>query len=130
LFVCMGVFLAVINFHLGNVWTWSLSNEQVSVGITSVHCECTHCSFLVMSEISVVVGGIYTQGLLDKIMGEIPGNDNYPGVLHDSTFGLETLDARYPRNKTLLNTAYYHRYYRCPLMSVCYICEVVWIPWK
>ena len=55
---------------------------------------------------------IYTQGLLDKIMGEIPGKDNYPGVLHDSTFGLETLDARYPRNKTLLNTAYYHRYFR------------------
>jgi hypothetical protein len=34
---------------------------------------------------------IYTQGLLDKIMGEIPGKDNYPGVLHDSTFGWNSI---------------------------------------
>ena len=56
--------------------------------------------------------GITHNGLLDKIMREIPGKDNYRGVQHDSTFGMDTLDPLYPNNNTLLNTAFYHRSFR------------------
>jgi hypothetical protein len=51
--------------------------------------------------------GITHNGLLDQIMREITGKDNYPGVQHDTTFGMDTLDPLYPNNSTLLNTAFY-----------------------
>ncbi|XP_071146254.1 uncharacterized protein [Mytilus edulis] len=53
----------------------------------------------------------YHNGVLDKIMNEIPGKDNYGAVLHDNTFGMDTLDPR-KVNATLLNTAYYHRRFK------------------
>lgn len=56
--------------------------------------------------------GAYRQGLIDKIMNEIPGKDNYGAVLHDNTFGMLTLDPYDTHNDTLLNTANYHRFFR------------------
>ena len=49
--------------------------------------------------------------LLDEIMSEIPGKDNYQGSLTDDAFGLQahTLD---PKKTGKLNVAYYHRWYK------------------
>lgn len=49
--------------------------------------------------------------LLDEIMSEIPGKDNYQGSLTDEAFGLQahTLD---PKKTGKLNVAYYHRWYK------------------
>lgn len=51
----------------------------------------------------------YTHGIIDSLMNEIPGVDNYPGHLTDDSFGLlkHKVDAKTP---TVLNTARYHRY--------------------
>ncbi|VDH89427.1 Hypothetical predicted protein [Mytilus galloprovincialis] len=49
--------------------------------------------------------------VLDGVMSEIPGKDNYPAKLTDTTFGKRILDPRV-RNATELNTGYYHRYFR------------------
>ena len=59
----------------------------------------------------VFTDGGYGYGLLDKIMGEIPGKDNYLGHMEDNSFGLfkYRMDAK---NNTKLNTAFYHRYYK------------------
>ncbi|XP_012937022.1 uncharacterized protein LOC106011530 [Aplysia californica] len=46
--------------------------------------------------------------LLDEIMAEIPGKDNYGAVLRDSTFNLNTLDVHTGQE---LNAANYHRWY-------------------
>lgn len=53
----------------------------------------------------------YQLGFLDQLMNEIPGKDNYPGVLNDTTFGMSVLDP-WAKNNTLLNTAFYHRMYK------------------
>ena len=49
--------------------------------------------------------------LLDKIMYEIPGKDNYRGNMVDDSFELMKyrIDTK---NDTVLNTAYYHRFYK------------------
>jgi len=49
--------------------------------------------------------------LLDEIMSEIPGKDNYQGSLTDEAFGLpaHTLD---PKKTGKLNVAYYHRWFK------------------
>ena len=57
-------------------------------------------------------GSTNLNSLLDKIMYEIPGKDNYGAVLHDNTFGMDTLDPRSNMNDTLMNTANYHRYFK------------------
>ena len=51
--------------------------------------------------------------LLDKLMGEIPGKDNYPGQLTDISFGRTAFkfQARNGRGRLPLNVAYYHRMY-------------------
>ncbi|KAK2156245.1 hypothetical protein NP493_1990g00005 [Ridgeia piscesae] len=51
--------------------------------------------------------------ILDKLMAEIPGNDNYPGELEDRSFGLPALkyEPRGQPGKRRLNAAYYHRLY-------------------
>ncbi len=52
-------------------------------------------------------------GLLDNMMAEIPGLDNYIGDLRDNAFGVETQP--YPRPTLFgeeLNTAFYHRSYK------------------
>ena len=53
----------------------------------------------------------YGHGLIDRIMGEIPGKDNYPGYMEDNSFSLlkYRMDTK---NNTKLNTAFYHRYYK------------------
>lgn len=50
--------------------------------------------------------------LLDELMSEIPGKDNYQGNLTDEAFGLaaHTLDPNKPAGK--LNAAHYHRWFR------------------
>ncbi|GFO40349.1 hypothetical protein PoB_006685400 [Plakobranchus ocellatus] len=46
--------------------------------------------------------------ILDEVMSEIPGKDNYGGWLTDNTFGLSTADVY---TQQTLNSAYYHRWY-------------------
>merc|ERR1712179_141873 len=53
----------------------------------------------------------HRNGLLDKIMREIPGKDNYGAVLNDNSFGLSVLDVT-QKNDTPLNTGYYHRWFK------------------
>ena len=48
-------------------------------------------------------------GLIDKLMGEIPGLDNYPGNVVDDSFGEQALDFN---NGSVLNAGRYHRYYK------------------
>ena len=56
-------------------------------------------------------------GLLDKLMAEVPGKDNYPGYIEDSTFN-ETAYDFVPKIvddvqvDVPLNAARYHRWYR------------------
>ena len=52
-----------------------------------------------------------THELLDKLMSQIPGKDNYPGYIEDDSFGEVANDIRFT-NHTPLNAAYYHRYYK------------------
>ena len=49
--------------------------------------------------------------LMDEVMNEIPGVDNYPGHLTDDSFGelKHRVDTKTP---TVLNTARYHRHYK------------------
>ena len=51
-------------------------------------------------------------GLLDELMAEIPGKDNYQGNLEDSAFGVTaySLNPKEPEKK--LNAAYYHRWFK------------------
>jgi hypothetical protein len=48
----------------------------------------------------------------DGVYFPVFDSSNYPGVQHDTTFGMDTLDPLYPNNSTLLNTAFYHRSFR------------------
>lgn len=49
--------------------------------------------------------------LLDEIMSEIPGKDNYPGNLTDEAFDLPAHSMDLDKNGKL-NSAYYHRWFR------------------
>ncbi|KAK2149775.1 hypothetical protein LSH36_437g04061, partial [Paralvinella palmiformis] len=49
--------------------------------------------------------------LLDDLMSEIPGRDNYPGHITDNIFGDTTLPFNADTDEPL-NVAYYHRTYR------------------
>merc|ERR1719228_652461 len=49
--------------------------------------------------------------LMDDIMMTIPGKDNYPANLQDHSFDMTMEDVRF-NNHTLLNTGYYHRYFK------------------
>ena len=49
--------------------------------------------------------------LLDDLMGEIPGHDNYPGRINEALFGDVTLPFNSDDDEPL-NVAYYHRAYR------------------
>jgi hypothetical protein len=48
---------------------------------------------------------------MDDIMMKIPGKNNYPANLHDNSFDMTMEDVRYS-NHTLINTGYYHRYFK------------------
>ncbi|XP_033736305.1 uncharacterized protein LOC117324510 [Pecten maximus] len=52
---------------------------------------------------------LYGQGLIDNIMQEIPGKDNYLANLNDHAFQRTEYDMKYS-NLTQLNTGYYHRW--------------------
>ena len=47
--------------------------------------------------------------LLDKLMAEIPGMDNYGAVLRDNAYGLDTISLI---DDKPLNAAYYHRRFK------------------
>ena len=49
--------------------------------------------------------------LLDKIMFEIPGKENYRGNMRDDSFGMLKY-RKDTRTDTVLNTAFYHRFYK------------------
>ncbi|KAK3582046.1 hypothetical protein CHS0354_025652 [Potamilus streckersoni] len=53
----------------------------------------------------------YIYSLLDSIMHEIPGKDNYPAHILDNSFNMSHYDIHY-RNNTDLNTGYYHRWFK------------------
>jgi hypothetical protein len=55
--------------------------------------------------------GHFYYNIMDQLMYEIPGVDNYPGHLSDDTFGelKHRVDTNTP---TVLNTARYHRHYK------------------
>lgn len=55
---------------------------------------------------------VYTMGLMDTIMMEIPGKNNYGAVLNDHSFNMTVFDSRDRINNTALNTAYYHRFFK------------------
>jgi len=63
------------------------------------------------SESGTVPHNGYRYGLLDKIMMEIPGKENYNGYLNDNSFGMTKyrIDTK---NLTKINTARYHRWYK------------------
>ena len=50
----------------------------------------------------------YEWDLLDEIMRQIPGRDNYPANITDEVYGLTKLDVA---DGEVLNTGYYHRWY-------------------
>jgi len=51
------------------------------------------------------------RSLMDNLMMQIPGKNNYPADLHDNSFDMVMEDVRFS-NHTLVNTGYYHRYFR------------------
>ena len=52
----------------------------------------------------------YHWGLLDDLMYQIPGKDNYPGVITESSYGATAYTIKStPDNMVKLNTARYHR---------------------
>ncbi len=64
------------------------------------------------SDTDVWVDGKNNYGLIDDLMGEIPGKDNYAAELYDDSFE----SVAYPYNATdyihKLNVGYYHRWMR------------------
>ena len=52
----------------------------------------------------------YDVGLLDELMSEIPGKDNYQGYMEDNAFDLKAFD-KLSEIKKPINSAYYHRYF-------------------
>ncbi|XP_067666741.1 uncharacterized protein [Haliotis asinina] len=53
----------------------------------------------------------FVYGLLDKVMQEIPGKDNYGSINHDILFTQNINEIKFA-NYTRLNTAYYSRWYK------------------
>jgi len=51
------------------------------------------------------------RSIMDDLMMQVPGKNNYPGELHDNSFDMVMEDVRY-NNHTLVNTAYYHRWFK------------------
>ena len=51
------------------------------------------------------------KAILDNLMYQIPGKDNYPADLQDHSFDMMMEDVRY-NNHTMVNTGYYHRYFK------------------
>lgn len=58
---------------------------------------------------SIEAGKSYKPGLLDAIMQEIPGVDNYRANLSDSSYGYQIKNIF---DDQTLNTGYYHRWYK------------------
>jgi len=54
----------------------------------------------------------YKLGLLDQLMMEIPGKNNYHGHLNDHSFNMTVLDASNMTANIPLNTAFYHRFFK------------------
>ena len=54
--------------------------------------------------------GTFNYNFLDEMMEQIPGKDNYGGVLYDDAFGIDAY--HYNDNTQKLNTAFYHRFYQ------------------
>ncbi|XP_060076523.1 uncharacterized protein LOC132556151 [Ylistrum balloti] len=54
---------------------------------------------------------LYGQGIIDNIMQEIPGKDNYLANLNDNAYLKTEYDMKYANN-TRLNTGYYHRWFK------------------
>ena len=53
----------------------------------------------------------YSHSILDSIMNQIPGKDNYPAKIFDRSLGLEMLDP-FSSSTQPMNTGFYHRRYR------------------
>ena len=53
-----------------------------------------------------------TFGFLDKLMGEIPGKDNYPNNLKDDALGQLAYSMDPEKAGKPLNAGYYHRWYK------------------
>ena len=51
-------------------------------------------------------------GLLDELMGEIPGKNNYPAKIVDSALGQEAYTMDPAKDGQKLNAGYYHRWYK------------------
>ncbi|XP_031572205.1 uncharacterized protein LOC116306312 [Actinia tenebrosa] len=51
-------------------------------------------------------------GLLDELMAEIPGQDNYPGELYDDAFGLTAYSLAPEKQDQKLRADRYHRWFR------------------
>jgi len=51
------------------------------------------------------------RGLIDALMAQVPGKDNYPAKLYDHSFDMVMEDVRY-NNHTLINSGYYNRYFK------------------
>ncbi|XP_028414209.1 uncharacterized protein LOC114537253 isoform X2 [Dendronephthya gigantea] len=51
-------------------------------------------------------------GFLDKLMGEIPGKDNYGAYIEDNALGQLARSMDPDHEGDVLNAAYYHRYYK------------------
>lgn len=49
--------------------------------------------------------------LLDEIMNEIPGKNNYPGLIYDYGAGAATPSRKEKQNDDYLNAARYHRFH-------------------
>ena len=49
---------------------------------------------------------------VDKIMGEIPGKDNYGAYIQDDALGQLALTMDPDKEGEILNATYYHRYYK------------------
>ena len=56
--------------------------------------------------------GRHKYGLLDELMAQIPGKDNYDAVLRDNAFGDTYECNKKPGELVMLNAARYHRCYR------------------
>lgn len=54
----------------------------------------------------------YYYNLLDKLMAEIPGMDNYPANLTDNAFGQRAYHMNPQGKEQILNAGYYHRWYK------------------
>ena len=65
---------------------------------------CTVCTLL---HVSMCAAG---DTLLDRIMAQIPGKDNYVGNIEDSALGRTKYEVG--DGSQVLNTAFYHRWYK------------------